>query len=248
MGNCQTATDSNAVVSLSGGKDSTAMLLMMLERNMPVDDVVFFDTGWEFPQMYEHIAKVEEYTGITVTKLKYEIPFTELMLHNHRTRGNRKDIVAGYGWPTPLARWCTTKKCQTIDRYMKKYENPKRYIGIAADEAHRCKQFNYPLVEWGVTEKDALAYCKAHGFDWDGLYDYFKRVSCFCCPLQSIDELRQLRLHHPKEWTQMLVWDCQINRPQDRPQDRFRNDYDLPELEMRFRREDRQMRLFEVVD
>ena len=29
------------VVSLSGGKDSTAMLLMMLERGMQIDDILF---------------------------------------------------------------------------------------------------------------------------------------------------------------------------------------------------------------
>ena len=33
------------VVSLSGGKDSTAMLLMMLEKGMPVDIIIFCDTG-----------------------------------------------------------------------------------------------------------------------------------------------------------------------------------------------------------
>ena len=47
------------VVSLSGGKDSTALLLMMLEKNIPVHSAVFFDTGWEFPPMYEHIDKLE---------------------------------------------------------------------------------------------------------------------------------------------------------------------------------------------
>lgn len=49
------------VVSLSGGKDSTAMLLMLLERGEPVADVVFFDTGWEFPEMYEHLEKLEAF-------------------------------------------------------------------------------------------------------------------------------------------------------------------------------------------
>lgn len=34
-------TGSN-VISLSGGKDSTAMLLLMLERGEPVCDVIFF--------------------------------------------------------------------------------------------------------------------------------------------------------------------------------------------------------------
>ncbi len=34
-------------VSLSGGKDSTAMLLMMPERGMQIDDILFCDTGSE---------------------------------------------------------------------------------------------------------------------------------------------------------------------------------------------------------
>ena len=38
-------------VSVSGGKDSTALLLMMLERNMPIDCVLWADTGMEFPEM-----------------------------------------------------------------------------------------------------------------------------------------------------------------------------------------------------
>lgn len=32
-------------VSLSGGKDSTAMLLLMIERGMPIDMVLSADTG-----------------------------------------------------------------------------------------------------------------------------------------------------------------------------------------------------------
>lgn len=38
------------IVSLSGGKDSTAMLLMMIERKMPIDLILFCDTGLEFPR------------------------------------------------------------------------------------------------------------------------------------------------------------------------------------------------------
>ena len=48
------------VVSFSGGKDSTAMLLRMIELGMPVDVILFCDTGLEFPELYEHIRKVEE--------------------------------------------------------------------------------------------------------------------------------------------------------------------------------------------
>ena len=48
-------------VSLSGGKDSTAMLLLMIERDMPIDLVLSADTGMDFPEMYEHLAKLDEY-------------------------------------------------------------------------------------------------------------------------------------------------------------------------------------------
>ena len=44
-------------VSLSGGKDSTAMLLLMIERGMPIDVVLTADTGMEFPEMYEHMPR-----------------------------------------------------------------------------------------------------------------------------------------------------------------------------------------------
>lgn len=39
------------LVSFSGGKDSTAMLLGMLERDMKIDCILFCDTGLEFPAM-----------------------------------------------------------------------------------------------------------------------------------------------------------------------------------------------------
>ncbi len=48
-------------VSLSGGKDSTAMTLLMIERGMPIDMVLYADTGMEFPEMYDHIAKLDAF-------------------------------------------------------------------------------------------------------------------------------------------------------------------------------------------
>ena len=40
-----------AAVSLSGGKDSTALLLLMIERGLPIDIVISADIGMEFPEM-----------------------------------------------------------------------------------------------------------------------------------------------------------------------------------------------------
>lgn len=231
------------VVSLSGGKDSTAMLLMLLERGEQVDEVVFFDTGWEFPQMLEHIDRVEAEAGVKVTRLSPDKPFEFYMLEYEKTKGKRRGSK-GYGFPTPMARWCTRIKTETIGRHLKSLGEIELCIGIAADESKRVKDGKrYPLVEWGVTEADALRYCYERGYDWGGLYEQFNRVSCWCCPLQPIAELRELRKNHPQLWDRLMLMDAEVNR---RPmaQCRFRDDYDLPELEMRFRREDRQMSLF----
>ena len=55
------------------------MLLGMVERKMPIDCVLFCDTGIEFPQMYEHIQKVEKAVGIPITRVKSEQSYEYLI-------------------------------------------------------------------------------------------------------------------------------------------------------------------------
>lgn len=48
------------IVSVSGGKDSTALLLLAIERNTPNLQAVFADTGHEHPQTYEYIQYLND--------------------------------------------------------------------------------------------------------------------------------------------------------------------------------------------
>ena len=48
------------VISFSGGKDSTAMIFKMIEKNMIIDRVICIDTTKEFPEMYTHIKDVQK--------------------------------------------------------------------------------------------------------------------------------------------------------------------------------------------
>ena len=41
------------IASVSWGKDSLAMLLKLIEREYPLDEVVFYDTGKEFQAIYD---------------------------------------------------------------------------------------------------------------------------------------------------------------------------------------------------
>ena len=48
------------VCNFSGGKDSTAMVLRMIELGEHIDEVVCCDTYKEFPAMYRHIDRVKK--------------------------------------------------------------------------------------------------------------------------------------------------------------------------------------------
>ena len=195
--------NSSHVVSFSGGKDSTAMLLMMLEKGMMIDDIVFCDTGKEFPQMYEHISKVENYIGRKITILRNEKSFDYLMFDHIKKKGKNKGSK-GYGWVNMRVRWCTIAlKQKVFNRYMKGKKFIK-YIGIAYDEPQRHQKIGlndrHPLYDWKVTEKEALEYCYKRGFNWGGLYEHFDRVSCWCCPLKNGRELAVLYHYYPELW------------------------------------------------
>ena len=238
----------NNVVSLSGGKDSTAMLHMMLDRGESIHSVVFFDTGWEFPEMHDHLNEVEQKTGIEVVRL---VP-TE----SYEYRMNEREIIArkgpmkgklhrlGNGWPSPFRRWCTREKVDCIRKYQRTVENAVPCIGYAADEMHRVKPGpqRYPLIEYGIAEADANQYCRKLGYTWGGLYDIFNRVSCWCCPLQSIKDLRKLRKHRPELWERLLERDAR--QPAHSPG--FKDYWRAADFERRFSREEMQMEMWEA--
>lgn len=227
------------VVSFSGGKDSTAMLLMMIEKGMPIDKIICVDTTKEFPQMYEHIKKVQAF----IAPLKIDIvsfDFDHYFKDHVKVRGKNKG-EKGYSWPDFRNRWCTTYKRNAVRKLELEYgfKDVIQYHGIAFDEPARIAKNNvegriikYPLVEWEITEAQALQYCYEHGFDWGGLYEKFARVSCWCCPLSRIGELRILYKDFPGLWEQLREMDKDTFRT-------FRTDYTVEELNIRFMKEDK---------
>lgn len=229
------------VVNFSGGKDSTAMLLLLIEKNYPIDEIIFVDTTKEFPEILENVDKVEQLISplkITRLKLDFDYFFSDIILVKGKNKGK-----SGYGWPDFRNRWCTTRKIRMMDNYLDdiKY-TAKRYIGLACDEKHRVdrgtkyKNVLYPLVDWKMTEQDCLKYCYSRGLDLGGLYNKFSRVSCYCCPLQRVGELRTLYNDYPALWDNMLEMDKRSPR-------KFRKDKSLQDFEDRFTKENMQMEL-----
>jgi len=139
------------IVSLSGGKDSTAMLLRMLEEGMRIDIILFCDTGLEFPAMYRHLEKLQRDIGRPITRVCSNHTFEHFLLqHEVRVKRTKVEVSEkkrrGYSWPGPRERWCT-KELKEIPReaflrpLREKYDIIE-YVGLAADEGYRLERKN----------------------------------------------------------------------------------------------------------
>jgi len=211
------------VGSVSWGKDSLCMLLMLIEKKYPLDEVIFFDTGMEFQAIYDtrdQTLPLLEKRGIKYTELRPEHPFEWYMFEKPVNGKNGEHC--GYSWCGGSVRWGTALKREIINRYLKQYEKVIQYVGIAHDEFDRygkAKTDNkrYPLVEWGVTEGAALLYCYEHGYRWleNGipLYTVLNRVSCWCCTNKNLKELKAHYVYLPEYWEKLRKLQERTDRP-----------------------------------
>ena len=228
------------IASVSFGKDSLAMLLGLLEKKEPLDEVIFYDTGMEFQAIYNIRDKVKvilEKKNIKYTEL-YPAHTMEYDMFKRPVKCRNGEFKHGYSWCGGVCRWGTSMKIQTISKYIKQYNDVCEYVGIAFDEPERlAKERNgtkvFPLTWWGMTEKDCLQYCYDKGFNWieDGieLYSILDRVSCWCCANKNLKELKNYYIYLPQYWEKLKELQSKTDRP-------FRSNYSIFDLEERFKK------------
>jgi 3'-phosphoadenosine 5'-phosphosulfate sulfotransferase (PAPS reductase)/FAD synthetase len=181
------------ILSLSGGKDSTALAVYMRDR-VPEMEYVFLDTGKELPETYEYIEKLEAYLGKKIERLKrHDVTFEDL-------------LQARNGFlPSPKVRWCTEYlKIIPFERYVG--DDPCiNYVGIRADEAQRKGYIStkpniitrFPFVEDGITKEDVLRILEESGLGLPTYYRWRSRSGCFFCFFQQKVEWLGLWENHP---------------------------------------------------
>lgn len=226
------------VASFSGGKDSTAMILKIIENKMPLTNIVFCDTGLEFGEQRNMIKiclrKFKQLKpDVKIDWIKSEKTFKDYFYTVHTT-GKRKGQI--WGWPFLMGAWCNSRlKIKTLNKYFREIGEHKRYIGIAYDEPERYKKLGKnciaPLYDLEMTERDCLNYIKENGFR-NPMYWKFKRLGCYLCPKQNLDSLRSLRRHYPLLWQEMLELD------KDSPVPFKADGTTVRDLERRFKAED----------
>lgn len=232
------------VASVSFGKDSLAMLLRLIQEESPLDYVVFYDTGMEFDSIYRIRDIVKDklkQLNIKYIELHPQEPFWMSMLIREIKYRKKEGYHYGYSWCGGNCRWGTSSKLQAINKFKKSLnDDVVDYVGIAADEPQRFDKAKsegkvLPLVEWGMTEKDCLEYCRSNGFTWDeegiDLYDVLDRVSCWCCRNKNLKELKAIYNLLPKYWKRLKGLEYRLQEPMKG------KNKSIIELEQRFEKE-----------
>ncbi len=180
------------VVSLSGGKDSTALAIYLRDK-IPNLEYVFCDTGKELPETYDYLDKLESYLQKPIIRLKPVLSFDELL-----------EMRGGF-LPSFRVRWCT------IDLKIKPFESYigddfcYMYVGIRADEADRVKYLpkkpniipKYPFIEDGLVKEDILRIIKESDLGLPDYYRWRSRSGCYFCFFQRKSEFLNLAVVHP---------------------------------------------------
>lgn len=182
------------VLALSGGKDSAALAVYLRDEYPDLrTEYVFTDSGYELPETYEYLARIEAVLDIRVMRLK--------------SRRNFDWWLKYYGGvlPTPTSRWCTRHlKLAPYLAYLG--DGPVfSYVAIRADEdreGYRATRENispvHPFVEHGIVFQDVIRILEESGLGLPGYYSWRQRSGCYFCFFQTDDEWRGLRQHHPR--------------------------------------------------
>lgn len=181
------------ILSLSGGKDSTALAIYMRDR---INDIeyVFCDTEKELPETYDYLKKLEVYLGKPITYLK------------HDGRGFDELLATRRGFlPSPQVRWCTELlKIKPFEKYLGD-DICYSYIGIRADELHRKGYIStkpnitphYPFIEDGIRKEDVIRILDESGLGLPEYYQWRSRSGCYFCFFQQKVEWVGLLENHP---------------------------------------------------
>jgi len=198
------------LVSISGGKDSTACLLWALDNLLREDIIPYFiDTKWEHHSVYEYLDYLEEKLDIKIRRIESE---------------GFENLCKRYKFiPNRIMRFCTRElKIKPAKEFYKTIKDDFiNIVGIRREEskARSDTQVFYiadgiktlaPIAYW--TTQEVFDFIKAHDIEVNPLYKKgFKRVGCYPCiyatkrELELMEEEYKLRLRNlEKDMSELL--------------------------------------------
>jgi len=201
------------VVMFSGGKDSTAALLFVLNyiKNYNKKNrvrVLFADTGIEHPLTYKYIEYVDKKLNIQVEKMNnddfLDICLNKKMFPRPRQRFCTKDIKV-----RPFRNWIYANYVSQGKRAGKDFivvqgiraEESERRAAVYAEFNIKTYKVNYkpfsviywhPLLDWSTEQ--VFKYIEDNGLQQNKVYTHLKlqRASCYPCIMSNKAEIQHI--------------------------------------------------------
>lgn len=195
------------VVGLSGGKDSTALALRLMEAEPRDYEFICNLTGNELDALYDHLYRLEVLLGKPIKYVGagydlYELIRQAQMLPNFR------------------ARFCT--RVLKIEPTIKYFESlapgSVLYVGLRADEEMRQGLYgeditvDFPFRRWGWGLDHVWTYLAKRGVKVPN------RTDCDVCPYQRLGEWYALWKNHPLKFARGVYWEHKLGHTFRSPQ------------------------------
>lgn len=208
------------VVSWSGGKDSTATIILMREHNIPIKKIIYVRMMYddEMPATLPIMTKFVDKTADQLRAWGYDVEFvkskqTAWDVANTIYKRSKYPMKNGhkYGLCCFSRGGCTFTRVKqdTIKEMQKLYVDEYQMIGYASDESERVKRLGDKkqsiMYELGVTEQGATELCQKYGM-LSPLYELgFKRDGCWFCPNTSKLEREYIKQKHPELYEKIKI-------------------------------------------
>jgi 3'-phosphoadenosine 5'-phosphosulfate sulfotransferase (PAPS reductase)/FAD synthetase len=202
------------VLLYGGGVNSTAAAIGMFQCGIPIDLIIFADTGGEHPHTYEYIKSFNNWLcahGLPAVTMVYytDKDGNRLTLENECLRGSKLPSIA-YG-----VKSCSIKhKINPQEKFCNNFPVCKavranghrvtQYIGYDAGETRRVEHAaivgekdkkyikKYPLHEWGWNRDECVRVIERAGLPVP------QKSSCFFCPSMKKNEIQALWEKYPQ--------------------------------------------------
>ena len=223
-------------ISVSGGKDSTALMLWTIEQEIPNCRYVYADTQHEHSSVYEYLTYLEDRVGVSIERVQ--------------SKGFLQMCIDEKMFPAARQRFCTRMlKIVPIAKYIdaeSDADTHRVFVGVRAEESAsraamddteesvvqypprmNCNQMIYrPLIDWVVS--DVFAIHRKHNIDPNPLYTMgAKRVGCFPCIMAGPNERRVMFRRFPEMVDKLEEWEAAVNEASDTGRSSFFQD--MPE-------------------
>lgn len=220
----------------SGGKDSTATIILAHQKKIPLDLIVFTEVMYDnhrgiSGENPEHINFIKEVAFPTFASWGYEtkiirgevdyLTYFYRIIENPTKHLEHKGMHFGF----PIGSRCGIRrdcKVRPMDKFLRTYarmhDNVQimQYLGICADERkrlaalHKCENKKSLLEQFHVVEEETKELCLSYGL-LSPSYDCSNRGGCWFCPWAKYSEHRKLKRDNPQLWLEFCSLEQEKN-------------------------------------